>query len=290
MPSRNTRRQRDGGARARIQRWFKRENRSAHLQHTSDQPSSQGRNSTLSPSSSLSELPSIPSVNLTPIISSPLQGPLIQGSTSNAPIPHRLPLLPTDGPAQHVLLDFARLSIEGLSESRVHTEAISSIPHDLSSPGSTANCRPLVEAPHRSNNNLNPFALTDSTFHITTTQSSRKTLWDRAFDSLSPNEKNSIPLPATIAISSQTDFQTILTAVQEKKKKCEEERWRFTFKGHEYILCDVADKVYTWLDRFKQIGDIAVNVDPLHAGLPWAGIRVLLQVRQCSFIVVLEYE
>lgn len=81
-----------------------------------------------------------------------------------------------------------------------------------------------------------------------------------------------------------------MTAVQEKKKRCEEERWRFVFKGHEYVLCDVADKVYTWLDRFKQIGDIAVNVDPLHAGLPWAGIRVLVQVRQCSIFMVLEYE
>jgi len=290
MPNRNTTRQRDGGARDRIRHWFKRENHSAHLQHSSDQPSSQGRNSMLSSLSSLSGLPSIPSVSLTPIISSPLQGPLNQGSTSNAPIRHRLPLLSTDGPAQHVLLDFSRLSIEGSSESRVHTEAISSIPLDLSSPGSTANCRPLVEASHRSNNNSNPSASTDSTFHIKTTQSSRKTLWDQALDSLSPNEKNSIPLPATIVISSHTDFQTILTAVQEKKTKCEEERWRFIFNGHEYILCDVADKVYTWLDRFKQIGDIAVSVDPLHAGLPWAGIRLLLQVRQCSFIVVLEYE
>jgi hypothetical protein len=33
-----------------------------------------------------------------------------------------------------------------------------------------------------------------------------------------------------------------------------------------------------WLDRFKQVGDVASNADPVHVGLPWAGIRVLLDV------------
>ena len=39
-----------------------------------------------------------------------------------------------------------------------------------------------------------------------------------------------------------------------------------------------ADKVLLWLDRFKSVGDIAVNVDPIHAGLPWAAIRLLLEI------------
>ncbi len=33
-----------------------------------------------------------------------------------------------------------------------------------------------------------------------------------------------------------------------------------------------------WLDKFKQVGDVAVNFDPQHAALPWAGIRLLLEV------------
>lgn len=48
------------------------------------------------------------------------------------------------------------------------------------------------------------------------------------------------------------------------------------------MLSDVADRVCGWLDKFKQIGDIAVQVDPLHAGLPWTGVRLILQVR-CPF-------
>lgn len=33
-----------------------------------------------------------------------------------------------------------------------------------------------------------------------------------------------------------------------------------------------------WLDRFKQVGDVGSNADPVHIGLPWAGIRFLLEV------------
>ena len=43
-------------------------------------------------------------------------------------------------------------------------------------------------------------------------------------------------------------------------------------------LRDRADKILEWVEKFKQIGDIAVQYDPVHAALPWAGIRFLLQV------------
>ncbi|KAK6605130.1 Vegetative incompatibility protein HET-E-1-like protein 7 [Botrytis cinerea] len=39
-----------------------------------------------------------------------------------------------------------------------------------------------------------------------------------------------------------------------------------------------AEKVLRGLRKFKEVGDIIVNVDPLHAGLPWAAIRLLLEV------------
>jgi len=117
---------------------------------------------------------------------------------------------------------------------------------------------------------------------ILATQLSQENLWDQAVDFLPPKEKAFIQEHVTTSVSSYTDFQTILKAVQEKKRKCEEGRWKFTFNGHELVLRDLADRVCAWLDRFKQIGDIVANVDPLHAGLPWAGIRLLLQVRPFS--------
>jgi hypothetical protein len=72
-----------------------------------------------------------------------------------------------------------------------------------------------------------------------------------------------------------------LMAAREKKKICESKRWTFSFRGCIVRLQDEADKIISWLNRFKQMGNIAVNADPIHAGLPWAGIRLLLEVHKC---------
>ena len=37
-----------------------------------------------------------------------------------------------------------------------------------------------------------------------------------------------------------------------------------------------------WIGRFKEIGDIAIQYVPVHAALPWAGVRFLLQVCRSS--------
>jgi ankyrin repeat domain-containing protein 50 len=52
----------------------------------------------------------------------------------------------------------------------------------------------------------------------------------------------------------------------------------FTICGHTLVLQEKADNIVKWLDRFKQVGDVTSNADPVHVGLPWAGIRFLLEV------------
>ncbi|KAH8664616.1 hypothetical protein BX600DRAFT_302073 [Xylariales sp. PMI_506] len=71
--------------------------------------------------------------------------------------------------------------------------------------------------------------------------------------------------------------QTIAVA-KVAQQRCLEKKWTWTFSGRERSLQEQADKVVAWLDRFKAVGDIAANVDPLHVGLPWAGLRLLLEV------------
>ncbi|KAI9839239.1 MAG: hypothetical protein M1819_003233 [Sarea resinae] len=73
-------------------------------------------------------------------------------------------------------------------------------------------------------------------------------------------------------------LEQALDAAKEKHQCCVEKRWTLTFAGRAITLQDEADKVVRWLNRFKAAGDIAVNADPLHAGLVWAGIRLLLEV------------
>ena len=73
-------------------------------------------------------------------------------------------------------------------------------------------------------------------------------------------------------------LENALTATKEKQRCCIEKRWTFTLAGRSVTLREEAEKVVRWLNRFKSVGDIAINVDPVHVGLPWAGIRLLLEV------------
>jgi hypothetical protein len=107
--------------------------------------------------------------------------------------------------------------------------------------------------------------------------------WNRALQRLSWQEQATIRaniLSTTNDIESA--LQQALNAAKVKQTTCQNKRWTFTFGGHTITLREEADKIVRWLDRFKQVGDVAVNVDPLHAGLPWAGIRFLLEVRAFS--------
>ena len=74
-------------------------------------------------------------------------------------------------------------------------------------------------------------------------------------------------------------LEQALAAAKEKQRCCNEKRWTFRFTGRTIDLKEEADKVVGWLNRFKAVGDIVANVDPMHVGLPWAGIRLLLEVK-----------
>jgi hypothetical protein len=107
-----------------------------------------------------------------------------------------------------------------------------------------------------------------------------KDLWTKATGHLTAEEKAVIlehSLPGSASLDEM--LNAILDAAQEKRKICEAKRWEVEFRGHKVVLRAVADALCDSLDKFKQIGDVVVNVDPLHAGLPWAGIRLLIQVR-----------
>ncbi|KAJ5857483.1 hypothetical protein N7455_008377 [Penicillium solitum] len=106
-------------------------------------------------------------------------------------------------------------------------------------------------------------------------------LWAEAHSRLSNKEQEVIARSLT-ADRSDTDLipEILLRDVRAKREICDKKRWTFRCGDHTVQLRDTVDKVLDWLDKFKAAGDIASNVDPLHAGVPWAGIRFLIQVVQ----------
>ncbi|RPB22318.1 hypothetical protein L211DRAFT_333600 [Terfezia boudieri ATCC MYA-4762] len=61
-------------------------------------------------------------------------------------------------------------------------------------------------------------------------------------------------------------------------KENEEKMWKIEFRGDEIVLENVGKKILHRLDRFKEIGDIIIQFNPVHAALPWAGFRFLLKL------------
>lgn len=112
-------------------------------------------------------------------------------------------------------------------------------------------------------------------------------LWAEAHSHLSNKEQEVIArsLPADRGDADLIP-EILLRDVRAKREICDKRRWTFRCGDHTVQLRDTADKVLGWLDKFKAVGDIVSNVDPLHAGVPWAGIGFLTQVlvlRTCAF-------
>ena len=105
-------------------------------------------------------------------------------------------------------------------------------------------------------------------------------LWARALGSLSEKDKNTLETTET---RSKLDIEELLAAVREKQEVCLRNQWEFEFRGRAVNLRHQADQIISWLAKFKEVGDIAIQHDPSHAALPWAGIRFLLQVGPAAF-------
>ena len=102
--------------------------------------------------------------------------------------------------------------------------------------------------------------------------------WAAALDLLSPEDRQSIASEGSEKLEILTDLQNL---TEKAKAESLEKKWRFSrpSRGGESInLRDLFGKIATWLNHFKQIGDIVVQFDPVYAALPWAGVRLLLQV------------
>lgn len=77
-------------------------------------------------------------------------------------------------------------------------------------------------------------------------------------------------------------YLTVLTGLpnltEKSRDQCTEKRWRIQRlgrNGETVIIRDLYSKIVLWIDRFRQVRDIAVQYDSVHAALPWAGVHFL---------------
>ncbi|CAG9938653.1 unnamed protein product [Clonostachys rosea f. rosea IK726] len=109
-----------------------------------------------------------------------------------------------------------------------------------------------------------------------TVRPSGDNLWKAAVDSVGDELKAQIDFKQ----ESKVDTLGELLSVTEKaKKRLTDRAWSFKrSSGEKVIVRDVLGKVAKWVNLVKQVGDFAVQFDPGHAGVAWAGIRFMLTV------------
>ncbi|MCJ1435564.1 hypothetical protein MMC27_004938 [Xylographa pallens] len=101
-------------------------------------------------------------------------------------------------------------------------------------------------------------------------------LWGKALSQLDDDVRTALNFST---LSNHGIVKAALRAAEEKKALCLQRRWRFKKQnGEVIILRDIFEKIISWIQKFKDVGDMAMQYDPGHAALPWAGIRFLLQV------------
>lgn len=103
-----------------------------------------------------------------------------------------------------------------------------------------------------------------------------ESLWKKAFDLLDTD------LQTTLSASNKPKLDIlhqVLLQVENARQICIRKQWRVKAPGGKtIILRDVVEKMAGWIKRYKEVGTISVQYDPLHAALPWAAFVFLLEV------------
>ncbi|KZL63519.1 ankyrin repeat protein, partial [Colletotrichum tofieldiae] len=117
-----------------------------------------------------------------------------------------------------------------------------------------------------------------SAFKMTVAQDLRRSsddLWVAAISTLGDDLRSEIDFTQG---SKHASVDELLAATTKARDGLDARSWSFTRNGKKVIVRDVLTKVAKWVHHFKEVGDIAVQYDPGHAALPWAGVRFLLNV------------
>ncbi|KAH6964919.1 hypothetical protein EDB82DRAFT_436112, partial [Fusarium venenatum] len=104
---------------------------------------------------------------------------------------------------------------------------------------------------------------------------SAESLWQEALRELGPEDKAVITNKTT---DKTALLEELLSLAESKRDVCLQKRLKYKRGDDEIIIRDQVDKIIAWVQRFKEVGSTAIQYDPVHAALPWAGVVLVLQI------------
>jgi hypothetical protein len=74
--------------------------------------------------------------------------------------------------------------------------------------------------------------------------------------------------------------EQLLIATERSRTALLKRQWKIEIGNKEIVIREQLEKILKAVQVFKDLGSAATSIDPVHAGLPWAGLCLLMQV--CS--------
>lgn len=98
-------------------------------------------------------------------------------------------------------------------------------------------------------------------------------LWSEAYRRLPPTVRDTLP------DNQPGSLQGLQDVVEQRVRDAGTRKLVVRIKpGKTFVVRDAFEKVAGWIKKFIEVGDVAVQYDPVHAALPWAAVRFILQV------------
>ena len=101
-------------------------------------------------------------------------------------------------------------------------------------------------------------------------------LWTKAYNDLPIEYKQDLDCVGNTDDGKPEKLEGLLELAMKAKRKNFESQWKLQWGGKEINVREKAEKLVGWIERFKEVVNIAVQYDPVHATLPWAGVRFIL--------------
>jgi hypothetical protein len=126
----------------------------------------------------------------------------------------------------------------------------------------------------------------------------KKDLWQRAYDELGADKDNKIwieryeSLVKSIAKDEENMpndsgvEQQIAAFVRTRMKVMTNKQWMLQWGSRSFSIRQQVDRIVKVIQSVSSIASAAASLDPLHAGIAWAGICVVLPVNFDSFVLI----
>ncbi|KAL6863996.1 hypothetical protein J3F83DRAFT_182220 [Trichoderma novae-zelandiae] len=102
--------------------------------------------------------------------------------------------------------------------------------------------------------------------------------WAKALQKLGEEDQAQFELALKSVDDPRSILSSVLAATNKRKEECMKKRWKLSIKGQTVIVRDVLEKLSTWVQKLLAVGDVIIQYDPSHMALPWAAVRLIMQV------------